>query len=50
MFRPGGDQIDPGGLDAAVAQDVRELRNILTGLVKDAGKQVPEVVGEHLAG
>ena len=50
MLRSGGDQIDAGGLDAAVTQDICQLRHIPADPVKGSGKQVPQVVREHLAG
>ena len=50
MLRAGGDQVDAGGLDAAVAQHVRQLRHVPADPVKGPGEQVPQVVGEHLGG
>ena len=47
MLRPGGQEVDPGGLDAAVAQQVRQLHDVPAGPVEDGGEQVPQVVGEH---
>lgn len=41
--------IDPGRLQTAVAQYIRQLREILFQPVKGPGKQVPQIVGEHLA-
>ena len=46
VLRPGGDQVDPGGLDAGMAQHVRQLRHILMHPVEGPGEQVAQVVGE----
>ena len=50
MFPPGGDEVDPGGLDGAVAQHVRQLGDVSRRLVKHPGEQMPQVVGKDLAG
>ena len=50
VLRPGGEEVEAGGLDAAVAQHVRQLYNILAGPVEGRGEQVPQIVGEHLGG
>ena len=49
MLRPCGHQIDAGGFHAGMAQHVRKLDHIPAGLVKGPGKQMPQVVGEHLS-
>ena len=36
-----GDNIDPRGVDAAVTQNIRQLRDILLDAVKRAGEQMP---------
>ena len=48
VFRPRGYNIDPGGIDAAVSQDIRQLGNILFNPVKGSGKQFSQVVRENL--
>ncbi len=48
MLRPGGQKIDPGGLDGAVAQHVRQLCNIPTDLVKGRGEQAAIRSGVNL--
>ena len=50
VLRPGGPQVDPGGVDGAVAQHIRQLYDIPGRLIKDAGEQVAQVVGEYFAG
>ena len=50
MLVPGGDQINPGGVDIRVPEDVRQLRQILLHLVKGPGEQVAKIVGENLSG
>ena len=49
MLCAGGYQIDPGGLDAAVPEQVGKLDNIMADLIENSGKQVPQIVREHLA-
>ena len=44
----GGHNVDPGGINAAVSQDIRQLRNILLNAVKSPGKELTEVVGKDL--
>ena len=50
MLRARGDQVNAGGLDGAVTQHVSQLDHIPAHLIKGPGKQVPQVMGEHLAG
>lgn len=50
VFRAGGNDIDAGGVDAAVTEDVGELGDILLQAVEHAGKQMPQVMREDLAG
>ena len=50
VFRAGGDEVDAGGLDGAVAQHVRQLRHVPADLVERPGEQVAQVVGEDLGG
>lgn len=50
VFRAGGHDIDPGGFDAAVAQNVRQLGDVLFHAVEGAGKELTQIVGEYLAG
>ena len=50
MLGSGGDQVDAGGLDAAVAQDVRQLGHVPADPVERPGEQVPQVVGKDLGG
>ena len=37
-FGAGGHNIDSGGIDAAVPQNIRQLRNILLNAVESTGK------------
>ena len=48
VFRAGGDDIDPRGVDGAVPQNVRQLRDILLHAVKCPGKELAQVVWKHL--
>lgn len=48
VLRAAGDQIDAGGFNRTVPQHVGQLCNILARPVKRRGKQVPQIVGEHL--
>ena len=49
MFRPSGDKVDAGGLNAGVPQNIRQLYYIPAGPIEQRGEQVPEIVREHLA-
>ena len=44
----GGHNIDPGGVDTAVTQDIRQFSNILFDAVKGPGKELSQIVGKHL--
>ena len=44
VFRAGGHQINPGGVDRRVSQNVCQLHNIPADLVERSRKQMPEVV------
>lgn len=48
MFRTGGDDVYPGSVDVAVAENIGELGNVLFNAVKCACKQVAKIVREHL--
>ena len=48
MLGAGGADVDTGGVDAAVAQQVGQLGQVLVQPVERAGEQVAEVVGKHL--
>ena len=50
MLGSGGDEVDAGGFDAAVAQYIGQFRHIPADLVKRPGEQVAQVVGEHFGG
>lgn len=50
VFGSGGHDIDAGGVDAAVAQNVGRLGDVLFNAVEGAGEQFAEIVGEYLAG
>ena len=45
VFLAGGQQVDPGGVDGAVSQHVRQLDDVPGGPVEDGGEQVAQVVG-----
>ena len=38
VLRAGSDDIDPGGIDAAVSQNIRQLSDVLFHTVKGAGE------------
>ena len=46
----GGHDVDAGGVDAAVAQNVGQPGDVLFNAVEGAGEQFAEIVGEYLAG
>ena len=46
----GGYNIDPGGINAAVPQDIRQLCNILLNAIEGPGKELAEVMGKDLGG
>ena len=48
VFRTGGDDVNAGGIDVAVPQNIRELCNVMFRTVKRAGKEMSQVVGEDL--
>ena len=50
MLRTGGDDVDACGVDAAVAEDVGELGDVLFHVIEHAGKQVPQIVRKDLFG
>ena len=48
MLGSGGHDIDSCGVDAAMAQNIRQLRNILLDPIKSPGKELAQVMGENL--
>ena len=46
----GGHDVNACGVDAAVAQNVRQLGNVLFNAVKRPGEQLAQIVGKDLAG
>ena len=48
MLRPGGNDIDACGIDAAVPEDIRELGNVSLDAVKHSREQMPQIVREDL--
>ena len=50
MLRPGGDEVDPGGLYVGVPQHVGQLDHVPAHFIEGPGEQVPQVVGKDLAG
>ncbi len=49
VFGARGHDIDARGINARMPQNVRQLGNVLFHAVKDARKQVPQIVRKHLA-
>lgn len=47
VFRSGGHNIDPGRIDAAVAQNICQLGNILLNAVKSPGKELAQIVRKY---
>lgn len=50
MLSAGGDEVDAGGLDGRMAENVGELSDVSGGFVIHAGKKMPQVVGKDFAG
>ena len=50
VFRPGGQEVDAGGLEAGMAQHIRQLHDVKAGPVKGRGEQMAKVVWKDLAG
>ena len=50
MFCAGGHNLNPCGIDAAMAQNVRQLGNIFFNAVKGAGKEFAQIMGKYFAG
>ena len=50
VLSAGFHDINAGGVDTAVAEQVRQFGNVMLKTVKGARKQVPEVVWINLAG
>lgn len=48
VFRTGGHDINPRGINAAVPQDVRQLGDVFLNAVKGPGKQFAKIVRKHL--
>ena len=46
VFQSGGHDIDSGGVDAAVTQNVRQLGNVLFKTIEGTGEQLAQIVGE----
>ena len=48
VFGAGGHNIGPGGIDAAVSQDVGQLCNVLLDPIKGSRKKLPQIMGKDL--
>lgn len=48
MFIAGGNDVNTGGIDTAVTENVGELGNVLFNVVKNTSEQVAQIVGKHL--
>ena len=48
VFRAGGHEIDSGGIDGGMAQNVRQLDDIPADFIEYRSEQVPEIVREDL--
>ena len=49
MLQTRRDDVEPGGVDAGMAQNVRQLRDVLLHIVEHPREEVPQVMREHLA-
>ena len=49
VLRARGHDVNAGGVDAAVTQDVGQLGYVLLDPIERAGEQLPQIVREHLA-
>ena len=49
VFSAGGHDVDAGGVDAAVAQNIRQFGDILFQLIESAGKELAQIMGKDLA-
>lgn len=49
MFCPGSDDIDPGGVDIAMPQNIRQFCDIVVDTVKCTGEQVAQRMRKYLA-
>ena len=49
VFPAGGHDIDAGGLDAAVSQNICQLCDIFAGGIEAAGKELAQIMRKHLA-
>ena len=45
-----GNEVNSGGFNAGMAQHIRKLHHVPAGFVERPGKQMAQVVGEHLGG
>ena len=50
VLLPGGHDVDARGVDAAVAQDVRQLGDVLFQIVERPGEELAQIVREHFPG
>lgn len=48
VLRASGHDIDPGGIDTAVAQNIRQFSNILFNTVESPGKELSQIVRKYL--
>ena len=48
MFGSGGHDVDARGVDAAVAEQIGKLGDVLLYLIKSPGKELPQIVRKHL--
>lgn len=48
LFRPADHQVNVGGVDATVAEDIRKAHDVPADAVECSGEQMPQIVGGHL--
>ena len=48
VLRASGHDIDAGGVNAAVTQDIGKLCDVLFDAVESPSKQFPQIMGKHL--
>ena len=49
VLHTGGNDIDPGGIDAAVTQDIRQPCNVFLQSIKNSRKQMSEIMRKDLS-
>ncbi len=48
MFHAGGHDIDTGGVDGTMPQDIRQFGDVLFDAIEGTGEQLSKIMWEHL--